>query len=87
MATAALREDHWQVHHLGVHVPIEQVAALAQAEQAGLIVLSVTSPASVVPAEVMARQLSRPGRRVLVGRPGIALRDLVVQARGSRVEL
>lgn len=87
MATAALREDHWQVHHLGVHVPVEQVAALAHAEQAGLIVLSVTYPASVVQAEVVARRLSRPGRRVLVGRPGMTLRELVVQARGPRLGL
>jgi len=85
MATAALREDHWQVHHLGVHVPVEDVAALAHAEQAGLIVLSVTYPASVGPAEGVARQLSRPGRRVLVGRPGLTLRELVAEARDPRL--
>jgi MerR family transcriptional regulator, light-induced transcriptional regulator len=85
MATAALREDHWQVHHVGIHVPVDQIAALAHAEQAGLIVLSVTYPATVVQGEVAARRLSRPGRRVLVGRPGMSLGDLVIQARGAAV--
>jgi excisionase family DNA binding protein len=82
MATAALREDHWQVHHLGTGVPVEQIANLAQAEQANLIVLSVTYAATIAEAEVVAGQLSRPGRRVLVGRPGMTLGDLVAQARG-----
>jgi len=84
MATAALREDHWQVHHLGTGVPVEQIATLAHAEQANLIVLSVTYPATIVQAEVVARQLARPGRRVLAGFPGMTLSELVAQARGPR---
>jgi excisionase family DNA binding protein len=84
MATAALREDHWQVHHLGVHVPVEQVSALAQAAQADLIVLSATYGANGAQAEAVARELSRPGRRVLLGRPGLTLHQLVVDSRSPR---
>jgi methanogenic corrinoid protein MtbC1 len=84
MATAALREDHWQVHHLGVHIPVEQVSAIAQEEQATLVVLSAIYGANVAQAEVVARALSRPGRRVLLGRPGVPLRQLVLEARGPR---
>ena len=81
MATAALREDHWQVHHLGTHVPVQEVAALADAERAGMIVLSATYAATFAQAEVVARDLSRPDRKVLVGRPGMTLRELVEEAR------
>jgi methylmalonyl-CoA mutase cobalamin-binding subunit len=86
MATAALREDHWQVHHVGVHVPAEEIGALAEAVHADMIVLSVTYSPAVAAAEMMVQTLSGPGRRVLVGRPGLTLHDLVVLARVTRAE-
>ena len=81
MATAALREDHWRVHHLGVNVPVAQIAALAGSEGAGLVVLSVTYPPAQAQAERFAGALSTSARRVLVGRPGAPLGDLVRLAR------
>jgi excisionase family DNA binding protein len=85
MATAALREDHWRVHHLGVNVPVPQVAALAEAAQADLIVLPVTYPPALAQAQTTAETLSSPRWRVLVGAPGSTLGRLVDLARGSRV--
>jgi hypothetical protein len=69
------------VHHLGVNVPAGQVATLAGSEGAVLIVLSVTYPPAQARAETIAATLSAPGRRVLVGRPGLPLGDLVSLAR------
>jgi excisionase family DNA binding protein len=86
MATAALREDHWRVHHLGVNVPAGQVSTLASSEGAGLVVLSVTYPPALARAETIASTLSTSGRRVLVGRPGVTLGDLVSLARRLRDE-
>jgi excisionase family DNA binding protein len=84
MATAALREDHWRVHHLGVNVPAGQVSTLARSEGAGLVILSVTYPPAHAQAETIASTLSASGRQVLVGRPGFTLGDLVSLARGLR---
>jgi methanogenic corrinoid protein MtbC1 len=83
MATAVLREDHWQVHHLGPGVPLPDVVHMADDERPALVVISVTWPPARTLAQELAAQLTAPGRRVLVGRPGLTLTDLVVLARGG----
>jgi methanogenic corrinoid protein MtbC1 len=83
MATAVLREDHWQVHHLGPGVPLPDVVHMADDERPALVVISVTWPPARTLAQELAAQLAAPGRRVLVGRPGLTLTDLVVLARGG----
>lgn len=80
MAAMALRANHWRVHHLGAQVPAEQVAALVRREGAGLVVVSVTDPAvadvSARYGEKVAASVRR-GTRVLVGRPGAPLAELL----------
>ena len=83
MATLALREDHWRVHHLGTGVPIPEIVALSHAEDADLVVISVTWAPALAEGQRLAGLLEGAGRRTLVGRPGQALADLVVLARGA----
>ena len=81
MAAAALRDDRWQVHHLGAGVPPEGIVELVRSVDASLVVLSVTMPRRVVSTRAIAAELEPDGRRVLVGAPGAQLRDLVAAAR------
>lgn len=81
MATAALREDHWRVHHLGGGVGADEVAEMALDEHAELVVVSVTWPPASAGAESLATSLAGPGRTVLVGGPGKSLSTLTEMAR------
>ena len=83
MATSVLRELHWRVHHLGVGVPADSVESLVADERADLVVISATSPAVLHDACELARRLTAPGRRVLVGRPGMTTADLAAEASAS----
>jgi excisionase family DNA binding protein len=77
MATAVLRENHWRVHHLGTGVPPADIRSLVAAEAADLVVISVTWPPARPEAELMAATLRDDGRRVLVGRAGLTMADLI----------
>jgi methanogenic corrinoid protein MtbC1 len=81
MATVALREDRWRVHHVGVNVPLDDVWTLARVEQAHLVVISRTNPECEAAAEAMAREAAVRGYRALVGAPGLSLEALVDRAR------
>jgi len=83
MATAALREDRWRVHHLGTRVPPEAIEALVVAEDAELVVVPVTYPPARLGARLLADRLAVGGRRVLVGQPGLRLQVLLDLARGG----
>ena len=84
MAALALRADRWQVHHLGPGVPIDELVAFSTGLRADLVVVSVTNPAARAAANEVRRRLG-PGTRVLVGRPGRSVRDLVADARAPRI--
>lgn len=77
MATAVLREHHWRVHHLGVGVPPDAVQQLVVREGADVVVISVAWPPALPEAARLAERLADPGRRVLLGRPGGTLAQLV----------
>jgi MerR family transcriptional regulator, light-induced transcriptional regulator len=83
MAAACLREDHWQVHHLGADLPTAEVISLATETGASLIVLSSATAESVRLAAREAREIRAqlPQVRVLTGRPGDTLTNLRTQAR------
>ena len=83
MAAVALRADRWQVHHLGPGVPIDELVAFSRGLGADLVVVSVTNPAARAAANEVRRRLG-PGTRVLIGRPGRTVRDLVAEARAPR---
>ncbi len=84
MATAALREDHWVVHHLAANVPWNDSAELAEKVGAGLVVLSMTTTgARGAASELRALQARLTNARVLVGGPGSSLYQLLASARGQ----
>lgn len=82
MAAVVLRADRWQVHHLGTQVPTPDLIDLTGALQANLVVLSLTNAEVLAGAGALADQIrERTGAEVLLGAPGMSLRDLVRLAR------
>ena len=82
MAAVVLRADRWQVHHLGTQVPTPDLIDLTATLQASLVVLSLTNHDVLVPARRIAEEIrSGTGAEVLLGAPGLFLRDLVQVAR------
>jgi len=83
MAAACLREDRWLVHHLAADLPVAEVIGLALEVGADLVVLSSATAQAARAARRAAREIgfSAPGLRVLVGRPGDTLSQLLKLAR------
>jgi MerR family transcriptional regulator, light-induced transcriptional regulator len=83
MATACLREDRWLVHHLAADLPVSDVIRLALDVGADLVVLSSATPPAARAARRAAREigLGAPRLRVLAGRPGDTLSQLLKLAR------
>jgi MerR family transcriptional regulator, light-induced transcriptional regulator len=83
MAAACLREDRWLVHHLASDLPAAEVAGLAAATSASLVVLSAATTESARVAPQAAEEITRiaPGVHVLIGSPGDLLSTLVTLAR------
>ena len=83
MAATALREDHWQVEHLGADLPPEELVAFVGEHQPALVVLTVTNPRATRSAERTAAELEALGTRVLIGGPGRTLTELQQEGRGE----
>ena len=85
MAALCLREDRWLVHHLAIDLPLEEVILLADQVSADLVVFSSVTGDSTLHAQGAAQSIiaSRPYLRVLVGRAGDSLHDLLVRAWSS----
>ena len=85
MAAGCLREDRWHVHHLGSDLPGGEVERIAVDVGARLVVLSSSTAESAERAAAEAARLARaqPGLRVLAGRPGDSLRQLIQLARAT----
>ncbi len=85
MAAACLREDHWQVHHLGADLPAAEVIRLAEQTRPSLVVLSSATADAARAAVGAAGEIRArlPGIRVLTGRPGDTLSRLRELARAA----
>ena len=85
MAAACLREDHWQVHHLAVGLPVGELIGFAADIRASLIVLSPVTVGAARAAVREAREIRQrlPHVRVLSGRPGDTLARLRDLARSA----
>ena len=83
MAAACLRQDRWLVHHLACDLPVAEVGWFAGQARAQLVVLSAATAEGETAAVAAAGQLAAtlPGLRVLAGRPGDSLYELLAQAR------
>jgi methanogenic corrinoid protein MtbC1 len=85
MAAACLREDRWLVHHLAADLPVVDVIGLALDVGADLVVLSSATAQTARAARRAAREISfsAPRLRVLAGRPGDTLSQLLTLARAA----
>jgi MerR family transcriptional regulator, light-induced transcriptional regulator len=85
MAAACLREDRWLVHHLAADLPVADVIGLALDVGANLVVLSSATAQTARAARRAARQIgfSAPRLRVLAGRPGDTLSQLLTLAKAG----
>jgi MerR family transcriptional regulator, light-induced transcriptional regulator len=83
MAAACLREDRWLVHDLAADLPVAEVIGLAVEVGADLVVLSSATDQTARAARRAAREIgfSAPRLRVLAGRPGDTLTQLLKLAR------
>jgi methanogenic corrinoid protein MtbC1 len=81
MATVALREANWHVHHLGADTPPDDLVQFCTDHNVGIAVLSVTNPAVAELAAHAAERLRAAGIRCVVGGPGRTLDDLLVAVR------
>jgi len=88
MATAALREANWLVHHFGADLPGEELVNFcATHEEVDVAVISVTNPDAADRAEEFADKIRAGGTPTLVGGAGKTLSGLVddvQQAADSR---
>ena len=83
MATIALRDDNWQVHHLGADTPPDELVQFCTQQPIDLAVLTVTNPDSIQIAEHTATTLRTAGIQTITGSPGRTLDDLLNQARDA----
>jgi MerR family transcriptional regulator, light-induced transcriptional regulator len=86
MATAALREANWVVHHLGANMPPDELVGFCAAHNVDLAVISLTNQDMAELARDSATRLRKNGVRVVLGGPGRSLTDLIEEA-GSPGEL
>ena len=80
MATVALRDANWQVHHLGADMPAEEIIRFCTEHGVDLAVLTVTNPASARGAARTADALRTAAIPTVVGGPGRTLDELLREA-------
>ncbi len=83
MAAVALREDNWNVQHLGADMPVAEIISFCATEPLDLVVLTVTEPKLVKAAQAAAASLRALGIAVIVGGPGRTLGELLALARST----
>lgn len=81
MATAALREANWHVHHLGADLPGEELVSFCTAHDIDVAVISVTNHDVADDAERAAEEIRAAGIPTLVGGAGKTLGGLVDDVR------
>lgn len=87
MATVALRESNWHVHHLGADMPGDEIVSFCAEHPVDVVVLSLTNPDVADLAAGTAHELRERGIAAIVGGPGRRLDELADEAadavRGS----
>ena len=81
MAAVALREDNWQVHHLGADMPADDLVDFCVEHVVTVAVITVTMPETAELATVTAERLRAGGTPTIVGQPGLSLDHLIEHAR------
>jgi excisionase family DNA binding protein len=78
MATVALREANWHVHHFGADIPGEELVDFCvKHQEVDVAVISVTNPDAADEADEVANKIRAAGTPTLVGGAGKTLAGLV----------
>lgn len=83
MATVALREHNWHVHHLGANMPADEIVAFCSSHDVDIAVISVTNPDVAEQAERVGERLRKAGIPAIVGGGGRTLSDLVADVQSA----
>jgi len=83
MATVALREAHWHVHHLGANMPGEELVRFCDEFDVDVAVISLTNPDVADLANDTAEQIRSNGRAAIVGGAGRSLEQLLGDAQAA----
>jgi excisionase family DNA binding protein len=79
MATVALREHNWHVHHLGANMPATEVVRYCAEHSIDVAVISLTNPDATNVATRLAHRLRAAGVPTVLGGPGRSLTELLVE--------
>ncbi|MFT5026719.1 MAG: excisionase family DNA binding protein [Ilumatobacter sp.] len=82
MATVALREANWRVHHFGADIPGDELVDFcASHDEIDVAVISVTNPDAADRAAEAAEKIRATGTPTLVGGAGLTLSGLVADVQ------
>ncbi|MEM9465392.1 MAG: B12-binding domain-containing protein [Actinomycetota bacterium] len=84
MATAALKEAGWKVHHLGPDMPTPELVEFVEQNDIGVVVLSAGSEDGRRTAQTMIAELADHGIVAITNEAGMRLPDLVRAAEAVR---
>ena len=86
MAAAALRDDNWNVEHLGADMPPSELLQFCAEHPVTVAVISSTNPGTAELAKKTASEILAAGTPVILGGPGRTLHELVDLARQASRE-
>ena len=84
MATTALKEAGWKVHHLGPDLPTDEILAFAEQHDIGVVVLSAATDDGRASAQSVIDDLRDRGVTALTNELGMQLSDLVAAVEAAR---
>ncbi len=77
MASVALRDANWHVHHLGADMPGDDLVRFCAEHDIDVAVISLTNPDVAKLAKAAAKRIRNTGTPAIIGGPGRTLHDLV----------
>ena len=83
MAAMTLRDNNWNVHHLGADMPPDDIVGFCAEHEVTLAVLTVTSMDCRALADHTAERLEAQGTPTIVGGAGETLEHLLAQAQAA----
>lgn len=79
MAAVTLRDNNWNVHHLGADMPADELIGFCDAHDVDVAVLTLANPDCRELAERTGVDLAKAGTPSIVGGPGRTLEELLEQ--------
>lgn len=86
MAAVALRDDNWQVHHLGADMPPDELVGFCDEHDVDVAVLTLVNSECADVAIATAARLRESGTATVLGGPGRTLHELVQMVRDAALD-